>query len=70
MKDLQYMSDAYLQYRLAQLERNVEEYEKILRVQRSALIMLVYRSYIRKAKSEIHAIEAEVSYRKEQENKG
>lgn len=69
MKDLQYMSDSYLQYRLAQLERNVEEYEKILRVQRSTLIMLIYRSYIRKAKTEIHSIEAEMSYRKEQENK-
>lgn len=69
MKDLQYMSDAYLQDRLAQLERYVQEYEKILRVQRSTLIMLIYRSYIRKAKTEIHAIEAEMSYRKEQENK-
>lgn len=69
MKDLQYMSDDYLQDRLMQLERDIEEYEKILRVQRSVLIMLIYRSYIRKAKTEIHAIEAEMSYRKEQENK-
>lgn len=63
MKNYQYLSTETLNMKRDNLLSDIEQWEKLLSNTRSALIRLSLSHYIRKAKDEIHLIDAELCFR-------
>ena len=63
MKNYQYWSLETLENKKKSLIESVNQWERILVEVKSKLIQFSLTYYIKKAKEEIHAIDAELSYR-------
>ena len=65
MKKYQYWSLDTLRKKRKSLLENIEEWNKVLSETKSALIQLSLTHYIKRAKEEIRAIDAELCYREQ-----
>lgn len=65
MKNYEKYSNQALEKEKKELLEQIEDWERTLRTTRSFLIQISLRHYIKNEKVKIHAIEAEMAYRKQ-----
>lgn len=65
MRNYQYLSTETLKCKRESLVLDIDQWEKLLASTHSALIRLSLGHYIKKAKEQIHLIDAELCYRKD-----